>query len=77
MAPPGSTRRSCQFWFALIVPLALAAHAAPNAVEQNWTQFVRIGAYGLKADNAAQIVENAQQDARIWYRSGQRYPRPI
>ncbi len=63
MAPLGSTRRSCQFWFALIVPLALAAHAAPNAVEQNWTQFVRIGAYGLKADNAAQIVENAQQDA--------------
>src|SRR5271157_4243075 len=50
-------------WLALMVPLALAAHsAAPNSSEQNWTNFTRIAAYGLKSDNAAQIVENAQQD---------------
>ena len=27
---------------------------------QNWTHYVRIGAYGLKTDNAEQIVRNAQ-----------------
>ncbi len=45
-----------------MLPLALAAHATPTSSEQNWTNFTRIGAYGLKSDNAAQIVENAQQD---------------
>lgn len=49
-------------WLALMVPLTLAAHAGPNSAEQNWTNFTRIGAYGLKSDNAAQIVKNAQQD---------------
>src|SRR6201996_4997922 len=32
------------------------------AQEQNWTNYVRIGAYGLKADNAADIVSKAQRD---------------
>jgi len=54
--------RSCRLWLALVLPLALSVHAAPNSLEQNWIHFVRIGAYGLKSDNAAQIVENAQQD---------------
>jgi hypothetical protein len=62
MAPPGNTRPRLRFWFALMVPLALAAPAAPNSSEQNWTNFTRVGAYGLRSDNAAQIVENAQQD---------------
>jgi hypothetical protein len=61
-APSPNARRRCRFWFALMVPVALTAHAAPNSSEQNWTNFTRIGAYALKSDNAAQIVENAQQD---------------
>jgi hypothetical protein len=42
----------------LLVPVLLAVPAA----EQNWTNYVRIGAYGLKTDNADQIVRSAQQD---------------
>jgi hypothetical protein len=38
----------------------LIAAAAPVPVEQNWTNYVRIGAYGLKADNAEKIVANAE-----------------
>ena len=30
--------------------------------EQNWTNFVRIGAYGLRADNAEAIVRSAEKD---------------
>src|SRR5262245_54814050 len=30
--------------------------------EAPWTHYVRIAAYGLKADNADQIVQNAQRD---------------
>jgi hypothetical protein len=33
--------------------------AAADAQEQNWTNFVRIGAYGLQADNAEAIVRDA------------------
>jgi len=39
--------------------LALAVQA--QAPEQNWTHFVRIGAYGLNADNADAIVSDAQR----------------
>jgi len=35
---------------------------ASGAEEQDWTHFVRIGAYGLNGNNAAAIVENAQRD---------------
>jgi hypothetical protein len=42
--------------------LAPALRAAPDSVEQNWTHRVRIGAYGLRSDNAGRIVRSAQED---------------
>ena len=39
--------------------LSLAGGMA--AQEQNWTNYVRIGAYGLSGDNAATIVANAKE----------------
>jgi hypothetical protein len=43
--------------------------ASPYSTEQNWksqnqdwTNYVRIGAYGLGSDNAERIVQNAQED---------------
>src|SRR5580658_7078738 len=36
--------------------------ASPNSVEQDWTHFVRIGAYGLRSDNADRIVQSAAED---------------
>jgi len=42
------------------VTLAVALlAAAPDNPAQNWTHFVRIGAYGLKGGDAAKIVQNA------------------
>src|SRR5690348_2830994 len=41
---------------------AVVLMASPNSKEQDWTHFVRIGAYSLKSDNAAQIVRNATED---------------
>ncbi|MFZ0759209.1 MAG: hypothetical protein WAM69_04600 [Candidatus Sulfotelmatobacter sp.] len=41
---------------------ALVLQASPGAVEQNWTNYVRIGAYGLRSDNAEQIVRSAEED---------------
>jgi len=35
--------------------------AGTAAQEQNWTNYVRIGAYGLRGDNAAAIVANAKE----------------
>jgi hypothetical protein len=53
----------------MIVLLLLAAglQASPDATEQNWTgqdwtNYVRIGAYGLRSDNAERIVQSAQED---------------
>jgi hypothetical protein len=51
-------RRSCLAIFFLVL-FALVLMAAPNSGEQNWTHFVRIGAYGLQSNNADQIVRNA------------------
>jgi len=36
--------------------------AGSNSVEQNWTNYVRIAAYGLQAANADKIVHDAQDD---------------
>jgi len=36
--------------------------ANPYSAEQNWTNYVRIGAYGLRGDNADRIVQSAQED---------------
>ena len=38
-----------------------AAWAAPQKPEQDWTNYVRIGAYGLAADNAGRIVADAEE----------------
>jgi hypothetical protein len=45
-----------------ILFLFLILRASPSAVEQNWTNYVRIGAYGLRSDNAELIVRSAQED---------------
>jgi hypothetical protein len=52
-------RGSCAAYLLLIF---LVPGLAAGAPEQDWTHFVRIGAYGLKSDNAAAIVESAQRD---------------
>ncbi|HKW19718.1 MAG TPA: hypothetical protein VJO35_19570 [Terriglobales bacterium] len=44
------------------MPLFLIPKAASETDETPWTHYVRIGAYGLRSDNAAQIVENADRD---------------
>jgi glycosyl hydrolase family 10 len=48
--------------FCLPVLAAVLLLAAPNPGTGDWTHFVRIGAYSLKSDNAAQIVRNATED---------------
>jgi len=52
-------RKSCLAAFFLML-LAVMLAAPPDSPEQNWTNFVRIAAYGLQANNADQIVRNAQ-----------------
>ena len=49
---------------AVIILLLLAGSlkATPDATEQNWTNYVRIGAYGLRSDNAERIVRSAKED---------------
>ncbi|MGA8215693.1 MAG: hypothetical protein WB799_19010, partial [Candidatus Sulfotelmatobacter sp.] len=46
----------------VLVLLAGALEASPDSAEQNWTHYVRIGAYGLGSDNAERIVRDAQED---------------
>jgi len=47
--------------FSVFIALLLAAAAAsPSPSEQNWTNYVRIGAYGLRTNNADKIVVDAQ-----------------
>ena len=41
--------------------LACGLVAAPNSDKQDWTNYVRIGAYGLKGGDAAEIVRRAQE----------------
>ena len=47
----------------VILTFAAVLIAAPDVGEQNWTHFVRIGAYGLRSDNADEIVRNAQESS--------------
>jgi hypothetical protein len=42
--------------------LSTVLRASPDSAEQNWTNYVRIGAYGLRSDNAEKIVRSAQED---------------
>src|SRR5581483_8682620 len=47
--------------FALLLIFAAGLVAAPNSEKQNWTNYVRIGAYGLKGGDAAEIVRKATE----------------
>ncbi len=50
--------RLLSFVFLLVCAVGLAA--APQAEKQDWTNYVRIGAYGLKGGDAQAIVQKAQ-----------------
>lgn len=47
---------------AVALLLTSVLQAGPGSAEQNWTNYVRIGAYGLGSDNAERIVRSAQED---------------
>jgi len=49
------------FWIAMLLIFAASLTAAPNSDKQDWSNYVRIGAYGLKGGDAAQIVSRAQE----------------
>jgi hypothetical protein len=51
-----------QRWFVIFLPffVALTIGATPDTANQNWTNYVRIGAYGLKGGDALEIVRKAQ-----------------
>jgi hypothetical protein len=57
---PRLRRTACA---AILVFLVLAPPlgAKPGSEEQNWTHYVRIGAYGLQGDNTAEIVRHARE----------------
>jgi hypothetical protein len=42
--------------------LAGAMWASPDSKDQNWTNYVRIGAYGLRGGDAERIVQSATED---------------
>jgi hypothetical protein len=44
------------------IVLLLPLRANSDSAKQNWTNYTRIGAYGLRSDNAARIVRSAQED---------------
>ena len=54
----GAMRRSC---VPTIAFLLLTSGATPGSTERDWTNYVRIGAYGLQSGNADTIVRNAQE----------------
>ena len=55
---------SAMFVIVLLAPILHAAQdsAEQNRANQNWTNYARIGAYGLQSGNADQIVRSAQED---------------
>ena len=48
--------RKALFAFLSLFLFALGLVAAPDSEKQNWTNYVRIGAYGLKGGDAQEIV---------------------
>jgi hypothetical protein len=48
------------FSAAMLCAVSLAGASSADTPEQNWTHFVRIGAYGLSSNNAEKIVDDAQ-----------------
>src|SRR6201993_3967187 len=55
----GMTRKVL-FAFLSLFLFALGLVAAPDSKQQDWTNYVRIGAYSLKGGDAAEIVQKAQ-----------------
>ncbi len=53
--------RPAQLLIAAVTVSTLAFAAASPAPTQDWTHYVRIGAYGLRSDNAEAIVRDAQR----------------
>jgi hypothetical protein len=53
-------KRKSRFAIILLGLFALGVSAAPDSTKQDWTNYVRIGAYGLRGADALQIVRNAQ-----------------
>jgi len=53
--------RKALFAFLSLFLFALGLVAAPDSEKQNWTNYVRIGAYGLRGGDAQQIVQRAQE----------------
>lgn len=54
-------RTAYRVMFVLLL-LAPIPRAVPDSSEQDWTHYVRIGAYGLQSRNADEIVRSAQED---------------
>src|SRR5215467_3262512 len=50
---------ACSLLALLLFPVP---QISPQSSEVPWTHYVRIAAYGLRSDNADQIVRNAQRD---------------
>jgi hypothetical protein len=52
-----------KIWFAisLVMLFGISLRAAPDSEKQDWTNYVRIGAYGLKGGDALEIVRKAQE----------------
>jgi hypothetical protein len=59
LSPRWRTRGPC---LAFLLVLFLVPSLASDSVEQDWTHYVRIGAYGLKGGDAEEIVAKAQRD---------------
>jgi len=59
---PGIFRTVTRSAVILLLLLEASLQATPDVVEQNWTNYVRIGAYGLRSNNAERIVRSAQED---------------
>src|SRR5882672_4517232 len=53
--------RAVLFAAALLTLCTFALSAAPQEKDQDWTNYVRIGAYGLKGGDAKEIVRKAQE----------------
>jgi len=53
-------KRNVVFGFFFLLLFAFCLAGAPEAHKQDWTNYVRIGAYGLKGGDAQQIVHQAQ-----------------
>ncbi|HZQ18327.1 MAG TPA: hypothetical protein VFA90_06370 [Terriglobales bacterium] len=60
--PPVGLSRKTWCLVCVLLPLFLMPKAVSEDDESPWTRYVRIAAYGLKSDNAEQIVRNAQRD---------------